>query len=344
MFKEILKIIPKLDDKDLAAMERALQSRFTRIAKNFGKGVMNVFKGGGIAGVALAFIDKLLNPLKETQEAIDRMLKSSDDIATNATQFNTTAGRLFKLVSLAKATGLDQDNLFQLINKFQNAVAEAKADPSKPSSVRNFVEREVVDPVTGQKRTENGDTAEAFFEFIQALQKMDRNQQLLVQQQVFGEKQTLKMADFLQSMKGDSLAKIMKTTGLDKVTSEKLTTSIDKLANLNDLADALEAGRGVRDITAKAAVINEGMVRSKDKAERVALERENARIASYENLQAISTSVDKIMGMVENGIGLLGGLITKLTPMIDKVTAAIDKFMKSPVVRGVRGWFGGGEE
>jgi len=343
VFKEILKIIPKLDDKDLAAMERALQSRFTRIAKNFGKGVMNVFKGGGIAGVALAFIDKLLNPLKETQEAIERTLKSSDDIATNATQFNTTAGRLFKLVSLAKATGLDQDNLFQLINKFQNAVAEAKADPTKPSSVKNFVQREVVDPKTGEKRIENGDTAEAFFEFIQSLQKMDRNQQLLVQQQVFGEKQVLKMADFLQSMSGDALSKILKTTGLDKVTSAKLTTSIDKLAGLNDLQDALEAGRGVRDIQNKAAVINEGMIRARDKSERVALERENARIQSYENLAKISTTVDKIFGLVEQGISILGGLITKLEPFINKVTDAIDKMLKSPIVRGVKSWFGGGE-
>lgn len=331
MFSEVLKIIPKLDNKDLQSMEKALQGRFTRLAKSFGKGLTNVLKGGGIAGIALGLIDKLLNPLKEVQEAIDRTLKTSDDLATNAAQFNTTTGKLTKLVTLAKATGLDQDNLFTLINKFQGAVAQAKIDPNNPanSAVKNYISQE--------------DTAEAFFSFINQLQKMDRNQQVLIQQQVFGEKQILKMADFLQQGEA-GFAKLAKITGIDKVTSAKATKSIEGTAALADLQDALGAGREFKDLLTKGGVINEGMIRARDKAERVALERENARIRSYQDLQAISTSVDKIMMLVENGIGLLGNLINKLTPFVDKVSAAIDRLMKSPIVRGVKGWFGGKEE
>jgi len=333
VFSEVLKIIPKLEPKDLQAMQNALQSRFTKLTKSFGKGLVNALKGGGIAGIALGLIDKLLNPLKEVQEAIDRTLKSSDDIATNANQFNTTAGKLQKLVTLAKSTGLDQDNLFQLITKFQGAVAQAKANPNDPgsNSVRNF---------TGQT-----DTAEAFFGFVQQLQKMDSNQRVLVQQQVFGEKQILKIADFMQSI-GDpkALATIVGRTGMDKVTSEKLTGSINKLANLNDLADSLTAGREMNDMVSKSGVINESMIRNRDKSERILLERENRNIANYNNLAAISQSVDKIMGLVEQGTAVLGGLVTKLLPFIDKMTAAIDKFMKSPMVRGVRGLFGGGKD
>jgi hypothetical protein len=47
MFSEILKIIPKLDSKDLANMERTLGIRFARVAKKFGGGIMSVLKGGG---------------------------------------------------------------------------------------------------------------------------------------------------------------------------------------------------------------------------------------------------------------------------------------------------------
>ena len=325
MFSEVLKIIPQIDPKDLAKMERSLQSRFTKIAKGFGKGIMNVFKGAGIAGVAMALIDKLLNPLKEVQESIERTLKMSDDIATNAAQFNTQTGKLFKLVQLGKATGLDQDNLFQLITKFQTAVAQAKADPkdASVSSVRAF---------TGQT-----DTAEAFFNFIQSLQRMDKNTQVLVQQQVFGEKQILKMADFLQT----DFAKKFTEVGLDKVSTSKLTGSIEKLAGLNDLADVLQARRETQDIMAKSGVINESMIRSRDKSERLNLEKENARIKSYNDLAAISDSVTKIFGVVEQGLAMLGNLISKLTPFIDKMSGAVDKFMKSPVVRGVKSLFGG---
>src|SRR5687767_8200002 len=107
MFSEILKIIPQLDSGDLAKLESSLSGRFTRIAKKFGKGLGSILTGGGIAGLALGLIDKLLNPLKDVQEAIDRSLKDSDDLVTNAKQFDTTAGKLAKLVALGKSTGLE---------------------------------------------------------------------------------------------------------------------------------------------------------------------------------------------------------------------------------------------
>ena len=327
MFSEILKIIPKLDTKDLAAMEKALQSRFTKLAKGFGKGLAASIKGGGIAGIALGLIDKLLNPLKEVQEAIDRTLKTSDDLATNAKQFNTSTGKLAKLVTLGKATGLDPDNLYMLITKFQASVAEAAQDPNKQSVVRNYV---------GQK-----DSAQGFFDFIQALQAMkDDNAKIIVQQQVFGEKQILKMADFLQS----DFAKLSKDTGIGRISTNKATRSIEGTAALNDLQDALTAQREFKDLVGKGSVINEGMIRARDKAERVALERENQRIRSYQDLQAISTTVDKIMILVEEGIAYIGKLINLLTPFCNKMIEAVDKFMKSPMIRGVRGLFGGGKD
>lgn len=323
MFSSILKVIPKLDDSALKAMERQLSSRFAKVAKGFGKGLASVIKGGGIAGIGLALIDKVLNPLKETQEAIDRMLKSSDDIATNAGQFNTSTGKLFKLIQLGKATGLDQDNLFTLINKFQNSVAEAKADPNKPSAVKNF---------TGQT-----DAAVGFFEFIQSLKQMPKDQQLLVQQQVFGEKQILRMADFLQA----DFPKLIKETGLDKLTAEKLGNSIDSMGKLNDLADVLAVRRENTDVVSKGRLITEGMVRSRDTSERIALQRENERIASYQNLATLSQTADKISGLVEQGVALLGGFITKLLPAVDRMANAVEKLMKSPIARGIKGLFGG---
>lgn len=326
MFSDILKIIPKMDQSEVDKMVNNLQSRFTKIAKKFGSGISNVIKGAGIAGIGLALIDKVLNPLKEVQEAIDRMLHSSDDIATNAGQFNTTTGKLFKLVQVAKATGLDQDNLFMLINKYQGAVAQARANPKDESvnSVRNF---------TGQK-----DTVEGFFNFMQALQKMTKDQQVLVQAQVFGEKQILKMADFLSS----DFPKLFKDTGLDRVKSDKFGASIEHLAKLNDLQDVLKVRRESKDVIVKSGIINENMIRERDKSEQLALDKENARIKSYENLAAISQSVDKIMMLVEQGIGLLGSLISKLTPMVDKLIVAIDRFMQSPMMRGIKGLFGKG--
>ena len=322
MFTDILKIVPKIDDAEMRKMQTQLQSRFSKIAKSFGKGIANAFKGGGIAAIGLSLIDKVLNPLKETQEAIDRMLKTSDDIATNATQFNTSTGKLFKLVQLGKAQGLDQDNLFQLITKFQTAVAEAKADPSKDSAVRQF---------TGVE-----DTAEGFFTFIQSLQKMNRNDQLLVQQQVFGEKQILKMAEFLQS----DFPQILKDTGLGKASDVGLGQNLDKLAGLEYKDRVNQVRRETGDVFTKGALINENMIKARDQAERANLARENQRIQSYTDLQNISNTTTQIMTLVEGGISMLGKLIGIVTPAMEKMTLALDKFMKSTLIRGVKSLFG----
>lgn len=327
MFTEILKIIPKLDNKDLDRMQKQLQSRFTKITKGFGKGLVNAIKGGGILGLAVGLIDKVLNPLKEVQEAIDRSLNASDDLATNAKQFNTTTGKLAKLVTLAKATGLDQDSLFSLINKFQGAVAQAQIDPNDPanSAVKNYIGQE--------------DTAQAFYSFVNQLQKMDKNQQILIQQQVFGEKQILKMAEFLQQGEA-GFAEIARVAGIDKISTARAGQQIEKTAALADLDAQLRAGREFKDLVNKGSTINEGMIRARDKSERIALERENQKIRSYEDLAAISDTSNKILGVIEEGMSLLGGLIRTITPFVTKVSDAIDKLLKSPLVRGVKGWFG----
>jgi hypothetical protein len=328
LLTDILKIIPKMDSSDLKKLEDQLQSRFTKISKKFGKGLMDVLKGGGIAGLALGLIDKLLNPLQAVQESIDRMLKTSDDLATQANQFNTSSGKLFKLVQIGKSAGLDQEGLFTLITKFQTAVAQAKADPNDQSvsAVRNF--------------TNEKDTALNFFNFIQSLQKLDRNQQLLVQQQVFGEKQIGKMSEFLNL----DFAKQFRATGLDNQSSETFTKSIDKMAKLSDLADILKVKNENKDIIDKSRVINESMIKQRAKSDALALEKENLQIKSYNDLAAISDTVSKIMLIVGQGVGLIGKLINMVTPFINQATDFMQKFLKSPLMRGVRGLFGGGKD
>lgn len=324
MFTDILKIKPQLDAKDLNKMEQSLQSRFTKIAKNFGKGISNVFKSGGLMGVAIALIDKLLNPLKEVQEAMDRALAKGDDLATFAAQFNTTSGRLAKVQAMGESTGLDAEGLRMLLVKFQTSLAEAAADPNKDTSVRAFAGRQ--------------DTLEAFFEFIQSLQKLNKGDQLRVQSEVFGERQILKASEFLNADFGEM------SKAFSRFDADKLTKAADKLATAADLNDRLAAMRGLDDLQAKSGVINTGMIRAKDASERLNMEKENARIKNYQNLQAITDSVTRIMGVVEEGLGLLGSLIQKVLPFIDQATTFMKNMMKSPAVRGIKSLFGGSDD
>lgn len=319
MFKEILHIIPKLSADALNAMDRTLSGRFGKIAKKFGTGLKNSILGGGLAGAALGIVDKLLNPLKEIQDTIDKTLRQGDDVVTNAKQFGTTSGRLFRLQQLAKSTGLDESSLDMLLAKFQTSVAEAAADPKKQTSVRQFV---------GEK-----DTAAAFFEFIQSLQKMEKNQQVIVQQEIFGEKQILKMADFLQT---DFAAQAKLLGG---PTSEQLTPGLEKLGGLNDLKDALEAQRTLKDVLNKSKTINEDMVRSQAARAERDLMKENQQIKSYLDLAAVSNAANEIVTLVRDGVLGLTGLVVKVTDLANNVKKMAD----SPMTKGIIKWFGGGK-
>lgn len=319
MFKEILKIIPMLDSSDLNKMERGLTTRFGRIAKKFGKGLASSLMGGGIAGIALGLIDKLLNPLKEVQESIDKTLKQGDDIVTNAEQFGTTAGKLFKLAKLAQAKGVDQDSLFMLLQKFQVAVAEATADPNKPTSVRQFV---------GQK-----DTADAFFAFIQGLQKLTKEQQLLVQQEVFGEKQILKVAEFFNA--APEFGKLMKQIGLKS--PAVYDQAAQKLGGLNDLQEIFQAGREANDFVTKGNRITQDMIVAREAQIRQDLQKENDRIGSYHALMKMERDMANLMALIEKGYTELLKIAQRAGTITDLLNAVKGSRMLKGILSGGKG-------
>jgi hypothetical protein len=306
MFTEILKIIPRLDNGDLARMERQLSTRFGRVAKKFGRGLMNSIKGGGIIGGAVAMLTKVLNPLKEVQEAINSTLKRSDDISTFSKSFGTSEGKLAKLEAIATATGLDRDALFTALNKFQSSVAEATNDPKKQTSVRNFAGRT--------------DTVDAFFEFIQGLQGLESTQKTLVQNEVFGEKATLKLADFL-NMDFNKMSKFFAD-----IDSGKLTTSIQGLSDLNDMSDALTARRELQDLMKKSGLINAGTVSAIDKNERTKLNVENERIGRFASINDVDQKLQNITHQLEK-------MLTELPVVMNAVNGAIEAMKMS-----VNGW------
>lgn len=321
MFSEVLKVKPKLDNKDLRKMENDLNSRFKRVAKKFGKGMGAIFKGGALLGLGLAFISKIMNPLKEVQEAIDRTLTKNDDLSTFAKQFGTETGKFAKLVALGEASGISQNDLVYIMTKFQTSLGEQKHG-TRDVGLQNFLGFD--------------DTADAFFAFIQSLSKLDKQTSNLIQKNVFGERQILKTADFLQQ----NFSKQFQKLGLDKISTEKLTRSADKLAGLSDLTDLLSAKRNINDIIGKANVINENVVREKDKAERIKLARENQKISAYTDLKAISNTVAKMAQLMESGIAKLGAGVRMITDKLEEMTHFVDKISKSS--RWLR-WLNGGK-
>jgi hypothetical protein len=324
VFTDILRIKPQLDDKDLNAMDRKLSGRFSKIAKGFGKGLKLA------AGLALgaSVLDKLINPLQEVKAAIDRTLGKADDIVTNAGQFNTSTRNMVKLRALGDVNGLAPEQLDILLTKFQGAVAQYNANPKDESvsSVANFANEK--------------DIAVGFFSFITSLQKMNKEQQVLVQSQIFGEKQILKMAEFLQA----NFEKSAET--LKKVDFDKVAKSTEKLANLEQIDRNNKVIRGLNDLNNKAGVINKGTLANVNKSEINALTRENGQIArsaaaftAEENIAKMTENFEKLANELLTAIpeifSVLNGISNALKQSIEGWRMIIDLIKKSPLMRGI---------
>jgi hypothetical protein len=317
-YKEILQIVPQLSSSDLNRIERSLSTRFGNIAKKFGSGLKAAITGGGITALALGVIDKILNPLKETQDAIDKILGQANDLSEMAKEFNTSSGKLFKLQKLGEAKGLDSGTLNMLMEKFQVAVAEAIHDPAKDTSVRQFA-------VPGQ------DMADMFLNFVQSLQKMkNKSDKLLVEQEVFGEKQILKSAEFLNA----DFPELMKKLGLGS--GDAYTGKIDKGSKLKDEAQLLEAKRNADDMMNKLGRVNEGMVLGQNANETAKLARETKKFDSFKTMNNIDMKMDGLKDELSQMLLALGSSVNGIT----ELTKEVKKLTVSKFIRGVWNSFG----
>jgi len=331
-WSEIVKVKPQVDSSSLNSMERTLNQRFQRIAKKFGGGLMSAIKGGGLTALAVGIVDKILNPLQEVQKSIDQALGNADDLATYAQQFNTTAGSLARLQAFGQATGLDSEGVRMLLGKFQQAVANAAGDPSKPSAVSAFV---------GKK-----DTAEGFFEFVQSLQKLNRadpNAANRVQQEVFGGKQILKASEFLNADFKDLAIR------LGGPSAETMTEAAKYLAFQKDEQDLNRARRGLVDIEKKASALagKDGKGRAfqlMELREQIEFDRENKRLGSYNDLARISMATDKMVKLLEDAYLQLAPALSKIIPaLVGQLSTSAKVVEKSRAIRGMISGKGKGE-
>ena len=316
MVREILKVVPKLDRKTLSKMERQLSGTFKRVSKKFGRSLKALFKGG-LIGVALGFVTKILSPLKETREAIDRTLNSASDISTAAQKFNTTSGKLFKLIQFGGAADIDETKFLQIMSKFQNKLAIARTDPNSEAA-------NMLGEFTGEK-----DVAENFFKFIQALKNGDQSKSLVAQQKLFGEEESIVLAELLQK----DFGKLIKRIGFDKVSSSKLSGDIGKLGRLQDKGAELRATLNLTDIQQKALSINDRMINQMHEADKKRKTLENMNIKNFQNLQNLANTMDQVMILIQQGISTIGGYIPIVTEKVNSILERING-----VIAAIKQW------
>jgi hypothetical protein len=290
MLSETLKIKPKLDNSSTNDMFKNLNARFSAIAKKFGAGLRLSLKGaltGGLVAAGAMAVNRLLSPIQETEDAIKRTLANADDIVTKSKQFETTAGKMFKLQQVAASSGLEGETLNTMLSKFQVKLAEART--GKDNVLSNYVNEK--------------DTAEAFFKFAQSIQKLPKDQQVLIQQDVFGERLMGKANEFFQT----DYQKRLKEIGARP--SQEYNTSLQNLGNLEDMQQILEARRNLQDMLNKNKVLKTTQIIGMDETEKLKLQRENTLITQYEATKQADIVAKETQIIVDKGFnGVISGL------------------------------------
>jgi len=317
--KAILYIIPDLDAGALNKMERTLSSKFTRIARKFGSGLKNSVVnmiGGGLKGIAMGLgmglFEKMVNPLKEAEEAINGLLDQSDDIVTNATQFETTAGKMFKLQQLAASTGVDDDTLRMMLSKFQVSMAEARTGGDQ----------------TLAQFTDDKDLIDAFYKFQLSMREMPKDMQVLFQSKIFGERLVGRAYEFFQT----DLAAREKEVGARE--SEFYNRPISKAGGLEDLRGINTARRNLQYLPENMDKINKEMLRNMDLGERKKLIAQGKDIEGYNDIKIAANAIAEINEKIK-------GLANQVFTLLPRIVELLEKVAGSRVVKGLGGLLGG---
>lgn len=311
MWREVLRIFPRLDPATTRQMEQTLTRRFMNVSKKFGRGLLQVVKGS-ILGISVTLLAKLLNPLQEVEDRIKALLGQGDDARELADRFNSTPGTVRRIQAVGQSLGVTPERLNDLMTKYAEAVETAReelADPNKEKSESTKVIREF---------TNEKDMAEGFFKFLQSLNAQGKAQGIDARQKTeraifgqtqFGAARRLIEADF----EGE-----FKRAGIPG--AEKLDKALTKLAQLQDLQNQRAAGREANELIGASSLTNKKMIEDMARAEELRIERENKNLAAFDDLKKASNGIQEIMNginelvkLMTKGLGLLGELLKKLS-------------------------------
>lgn len=227
MFTEFVKISIIIDSGAAAKADAALNTRFTKVAHKFGKGLSSVIKLS-FFGLSVALLQKLLNPIKEVEDRIKALLQTTGDVTDVAARLNTSKGRVEQLQQLGHVNGLSNDAVKDLLMKFAEGVEKARDEykvRDKFPSAEISPEAQVLKNYRNEK-----DLGTSFTRFMQGLQTAKPEDRRIAEKLVFGGEQYGAARKFLNIGNVDKSSSMLKLSSLDEKTK-----ALAKLEYMNQL-------------------------------------------------------------------------------------------------------------
>lgn len=160
-----LKIVPQLSQNDAAKTEQQMNTRYARVAKNYGiemnqanKGAADSFavemkkgfskvKAGwlAVAGAIAAITSQIMkNPFDETDAKLNDILNKFDNISTRARQWGVDAGRYWLLNQVGIAADVPEGGIDQMLLRIADRLQAART--GEDPTLQNYLgETDVID-------------------------------------------------------------------------------------------------------------------------------------------------------------------------------------------------------
>lgn len=296
--KYVLQIDPKISADDAKKTESQLNSRFAKVAKNYGdemrkqnEKVTNSFgshmklalgklKVGWIA-LAGAVASVLTNPFDEVDAKLNELLSKFDNISTRAKQWGVDPTRYWLLNQVGKIAGVRQEGaidnaLLRIADRLE------KAQTGEDPTLKNYLEEK--------------DIIDVFYKLAQTWNRMNPTERGASMADILGTRQANVFAELVQS-DWNKLAQ----TAMAGYDWGDLGKSIDKLATLEEQQAIQRAQLETRELMSGSAVISRANLQSQFAVELAKQRNAIDKLANYAvyastevTTQNIKNSVDEI--------------------------------------------------
>lgn len=256
--KYVLNIDPKISAEDAKKTESQLNSRFAKVAKNYGdemrkqnekatnsfgsqmKLALGKLRVGWIA-LAGAVASVLTNPFDEVDAKLNELLSKFDNISTRAKQWGVDPTRYWLLNQVGKIAGVNEgaiDNaLLRIADRLE--MAQTGEDPT----LKNYLEEK--------------DIIDVFYKLAQTWNQMNPTERGASMADILGTRQANVFAELVQS-DWNKLAQ----TAMAGYDWGDLGKSIDKLADLEEQQAIQRAQLETKELMSGSAMINRSTLQS----------------------------------------------------------------------------------
>lgn len=256
--KYVLNIDPKISAEDAKKTESQLNSRFAKVAKNYGdemrkqnEKVTNSFgshmklalgklKVGWIA-LAGAVASVLTNPFDEVDAKLNELLNKFDNISTRAKQWGVDPTRYWLLNQVGRIAGVPEGGIENALLRIADRLEQART--GEDPTLKNYLKE--------------NDIIDVFYKLAQTWNQMNPTERGASMGDILGTRQANVFAELVQS-DWNKLAQ----TAMAGYDWGDLGKSIEKLADLEEQQKIQRAQLETRELMSGSAMISRSTIQS----------------------------------------------------------------------------------